>query len=199
MRSPPPEEYDAVARQAGRIDASFNGIGIPQQGVQGVPLGDLSPEGFGLPIRTYTTAQFLTSRAMARRMAEHGSGVILTITSTAARLAVPGVGGMGAAWAAVETLSRGLAAELGPQGIRVICLRAHGMPETSTIQEVLGLHAESIGLTREQVQAIWEDQTLLRRLPTLAEVADAAAYLASDRASAMTATVSNLTVGAIAE
>jgi NAD(P)-dependent dehydrogenase (short-subunit alcohol dehydrogenase family) len=86
------EHADAVAQRAGRIDVSFNAIGIPQQGVQGIPLVDLSPESFGLPIRTYTTAQFLTARAAARRMVEHGSGVILTLTATPARLAAPLVG-----------------------------------------------------------------------------------------------------------
>jgi NAD(P)-dependent dehydrogenase (short-subunit alcohol dehydrogenase family) len=86
------EHADAVAREAGRIDVSFNAIGIPQQGIQGIPLVELSPESFGLPIRTYTTAQFLTARAAARRMVEHGSGVILTLTATPARLAAPLVG-----------------------------------------------------------------------------------------------------------
>lgn len=191
---------DAVVRKAGGIDISLNAIGIPQRGVQGIPLVELSPEGFGLPIRTYTTAQFLTATAAARRMADRGSGVILTtITSGPARLAAPLVGGMGPAWAAMEAFSRGLAAELGPRGVRVVALRAHGMPETATVQEVLGLHAEGIGMTLEQVQTFWEGQTLLGRLPTLAEMADAAVFMASDRAGAMTATVANLTGGAIAD
>ena len=86
------EHADAVVQRAGRIDVSFNAIGIPQQGVQGIPLVDLSPESFGLPIRTYTTAQFLTARTAVRRMVEHGSGVILTLTATPARLAAPLVG-----------------------------------------------------------------------------------------------------------
>jgi NAD(P)-dependent dehydrogenase (short-subunit alcohol dehydrogenase family) len=87
------EDYAyAVAREAGRIDVSFNAIGIPQQGVQGIPLVELSAESFDLPIRTYTTAPFLTARAAARRMVEHRSGVILTLTATPARLAAPLVG-----------------------------------------------------------------------------------------------------------
>jgi NAD(P)-dependent dehydrogenase (short-subunit alcohol dehydrogenase family) len=190
---------DAVAQKAGRIDVSFNAIGIPQRNVQGTPLVELSPENFSLPIQTYTTAQFLTARAAARRMVEHRSGVILTITATPARLAAPLVGGIAAAWAAMEAFSRNLAAELGPQGIRVVCLRSHGMPETAVVQEVLGLHAKGTGMTREQVQALWEDQTLLRRLPTLAEVANVAAFMASDQASAMTGSVANLTCGALVD
>jgi hypothetical protein len=50
-------------RRPGAIDVSFNAIGIPQQGVQGIPLVELSPENFTLPIMTYTRTQFLTARA----------------------------------------------------------------------------------------------------------------------------------------
>jgi NAD(P)-dependent dehydrogenase (short-subunit alcohol dehydrogenase family) len=103
---------EGLAQRAGGIDVSFNAIGIPQQGIQGIPLLELS--------------------------VERGSGVILTLTATPARLAAPLVGGMGAAWAAVEALSRGLAAELGPRGIRVVCLRPDAIAETATIREVYG-------------------------------------------------------------
>jgi hypothetical protein len=52
------------------------------------------------------------------------------------------------------------------------------------------------GKTREEFQALMEEETLLRRLPTLAEVATVAAFMASDQANAMTATVANLPCGA---
>jgi NAD(P)-dependent dehydrogenase (short-subunit alcohol dehydrogenase family) len=189
----------AVADKAEGIDISFNAIGIPQQGVQGIALLELSPDSFTLPVMTYTKAHFLTARAAARRMVDKGSGVILTLTSTPARMAVPLMGGMAPAWGAVEALSRSLAAELGPWGIRVVCLRPDAIPETATITEVYGLHAKGEGMTREQFQALMERQTLLRRLPTLAEVASVAAFLASDQASAMTGTVANLSGGAIVD
>ncbi len=193
------EHADTVVRAAGRIDVSFNAVGIAQRNVQGRPLVDLSPENFEFPIRAYTVTQFLTARAAARRMIEHRSGVILTITATPARVASPFVGGMAAAWAAMEAHSRTLAAELGPRGIRVITLRSRGMPETATIQKVLGIHARGTGMEREQIRSLWEEQTLLGRLPTLAEVADTAAFVASDRAGAMTASVVNLTSGTVAD
>jgi NAD(P)-dependent dehydrogenase (short-subunit alcohol dehydrogenase family) len=189
----------AVAAKAGGIDVCFNAIGIPQQGVQGIPLLELSPEGFTLPVMTYAKAHFLTARAAARRMVDKGSGVILTLTSTPARMAVPLMGGMAAAWGAVEALSRSLAAELGPRGIRVVCLRPDAIPETETISEVYGLHALGEGMTRAEFQALMERQTLLRRLPTLAEVASVAAFIASDQASAMTGTVANLSGGAVVD
>ncbi len=148
---------------------------------------------------TYTKTHFLTARAAARHMAEKGSGVILTLTATPARIAAPLVGGMAPAWAAIEALTRSLAAELGRQGIRVICLRSDAIPETATIAEVYSLHADALGMTREQFQALSSDRNPLKRLPTLAEVANVAAFMASDQASAMTATVANLSCGLIAD
>jgi NAD(P)-dependent dehydrogenase (short-subunit alcohol dehydrogenase family) len=54
-------------------------------------------------------------------------------------------------------------------------------------------------MTRAEFQALMERQTLLRRLPTLAEVASVAAFIASDQASAMTGTVANLSGGAVVD
>jgi NAD(P)-dependent dehydrogenase (short-subunit alcohol dehydrogenase family) len=189
----------AVADKAGRIDISFNAIGIPQRGVQGIPLVELSADSFTLPVMTYTRATFLTATAAARRMVGDGSGVILTVTSVPARMAIPLMGGMTPAWGAVEALTRSLAAELGPRGIRVVCLRPNAMPETATITEVFGLHGKGTGTSREQFQALMEGQTPLRRLQTLTEVADAAAFLASDQASSMTGTVVNLSGGILVD
>src|SRR5262245_4919388 len=189
----------AVANKVGAIDVSFNAIGIPQQDIQGISLAELSLESFALPITTYLRAQFLTARAAARRMVERRSGVILMHTPEPARLGAPLVGGMGPAWAAMEALSRDLSAEYASQGIRVICLRSTGIPETATIEVVYGLHAKALGMTREQFQALLESLAHTRRHTTLAELADVAAFVASDRANAMTGTVANLTGGAIVD
>src|SRR5262245_32598467 len=54
------QHADAVAQRAGSIDVAFNAIGVPQQGIQGIPLVELSVERFGLPIATYPRAHFLT-------------------------------------------------------------------------------------------------------------------------------------------
>ena len=52
---------------------------------------------------------------------------------------------------------------------------------------------------REQIQVFSENLNLLKRLPTLAEVANVAAFMASDQSSAMTAAVANLSAGLIAD
>ncbi len=193
------EHLSAVVEKAGAIDISVNAISLPQRGVQGIPLIKLSPESFTLPIMTYMKSHFLTTSAAARHMVEKKSGVILTLTATPARIAAPHVGGMAPAWAAIEALTRSLAAELGPQGIRAICLRSDAIPETPVIGVVYDLHAQALGITREQFQAFSENMNLLKRLPTLTEVANVAAFMASDQASAMTAAIANLSAGLIAD
>src|SRR6266516_4041596 len=104
---------------------------------------------------------------------------------------------MAVAWAAIEALSRGLAAELSPKGIRVVCLRSAAIPETEQIKEVFAIQAKSYGLTPEELKTRSEEKTLRQQLPTLAEIANAAVFVASDQASAMTGAVANLSGGAI--
>jgi 3-oxoacyl-[acyl-carrier protein] reductase len=189
---------DTVAESAGSIDVSFNAISLGD--VQGTPLLDMPLSDFSRPIMAGTTTHLLTARAAARHMLERGSGVILTLTASAVRLpdpvmGPPLMGGFGVACAAIESLTMNLAGELGPHGIRVVCLRAEGLPETwRTYTE----EAKQFGDLQE-FHDLLEGRTLLRRLPTLAEVGQVAAFVASDRASAMTATVANVTCGSVVD
>jgi len=193
------KHLSTVVEKAGSIDISINTIGLPPHKVQGMPLLLMPAEHFSLPIATLTQTHFLTARAAARHMAEQKSGTILTLSATASQLPVPGLGAMSTTWAAIEALSRSLAVELGPQGIRVICLQSNALPETPTIQKAYSGRANTLGITVEQVAAQNAALTPLRRLPTLAEVANVAAFMASDQASAMTATTVNLSCGLLAD
>jgi NAD(P)-dependent dehydrogenase (short-subunit alcohol dehydrogenase family) len=132
-------------------------------------------------------------------MVARRSGVILTITATPSRMAIPNVGGNAPAFAAVVALTRSLSAELAPQGVRVVCLMPNAMPETGTIRENFERYAKATGLTPAEYQARLETTTHLRRLTTLAELANVAAFITSDQASAMTGTVVNLSGGAIVD
>jgi 3-oxoacyl-[acyl-carrier protein] reductase len=191
------EHIGKVAETTGRIDILFNAIGM--QDVQGTPLHEMSLEDFARPITIATRTQFLTARAVAQRMIRQGSGVILTITAGPARKAVPNVGGFDAACAAIEGLWRTFAAELGPYGIRLVVVASAGSPDTPDVQEMLKLHAKAAGTSLEEYLADAGSDTLLGRLPTLAEVADIATLMASDRASAMTGTIANVTCGSVVD
>lgn len=190
----------AVVQKTGRIDVSFNAItAVPQPGTQGVPLAHLPVERFTAPITAYLRSHFLTATAAARRMAARGSGVILMHTPEPARLGFPLNGGMAPAWAAMEALNRSLSAEFAPRGVRSVVIRSTGLPETQTIDIVYGLHAKAIGITPEQFRSMAEGLTHRKRSSTLAEVAETAVFLASDRGSGITGTVANLTGGAIVD
>jgi NAD(P)-dependent dehydrogenase (short-subunit alcohol dehydrogenase family) len=162
-----------------------------------VPLVELDVEQFSLPIATYARSYFLTARLAARRMVANRSGVIMTVTATPSRTGTPFVGGGTPAMAAVEALTRDLSAELAPQGIRVVGLRPQGIPETGRIRDSFGLYAEASGVTWEQFQESLASRTHTRRLSTLADMANTAVFLASDKASGMTGTVVNLSVGSL--
>jgi NAD(P)-dependent dehydrogenase (short-subunit alcohol dehydrogenase family) len=190
---------DGVMRKFGSLDISFNAVGIPQQGIQGTPLVELSAANFALPIHTYAMAHFLTTRAAARRMLPKASGVIVTLTATPARMGAPLTGGMAPSWAGIEALTRTLSAELGPHGIRAVCLRPDGMPETATIDVVFGQHADAIGISVAEFQSIMAGLSHRKRPATLAEVANVAAFIASDHASGLTGTVINLSGGAVTD
>jgi NAD(P)-dependent dehydrogenase (short-subunit alcohol dehydrogenase family) len=107
------------------------------------------------------------------------------------------VGGYGPAMAAKEALTRDLSAELAPHGIRVVGLRPQAMPETRTIRDGFEPRAKATGMTWEQWQEYLASRTHGRRLMTLAETAEVAVFMASDRASGMTGTTINMTMGSL--
>jgi NAD(P)-dependent dehydrogenase (short-subunit alcohol dehydrogenase family) len=187
----------SVIDKAGRVDISFNAVGLPATTILGVPLIELDVEQFSLPIAAYTTSYFLTARLAARRMIPNRSGVIMTVSSLPARMGSRLNGGYGTAHAGKEALTRDLSAELAPQGIRVVGLRPHAMPETSTMKDVFETKAEALGITWEQFQGYLAGTTHPQRVMTLDEVANTAAFMASDKASGMTGTTVNLTMGSL--
>ena len=183
-----------VVEQAGSVDVSINAISI--RNVQLIPLVEMSREDIVSPIVTGTTTHLLTARAAARRMAERDSGVILTLSASAVRAHVPGVymGGFGVACAAIEALTKQFAAELGPRGIRAICLRLEGIPESWE-----GVSTEDWSAPTTEIEAQMKARSLLGRVTTLGDVGNAAAFLASDLAGATTGTVFNLTSGTVVD
>jgi 3-oxoacyl-[acyl-carrier protein] reductase len=190
------EHADAVSRKAGSIDVSFNAISHGD--VHGAPLLEMPFDEFVRPITAAVRTLFLTARAAARHMVPRGSGVIMAITASTARLTIPEVGGTGVAFDAIESLCRQWATELGPRGIRVVWLRTTGLPEA--LQDVR--HPDygdgtGQGRDREEQIAWMKKRTMLKRLTSLEEVGNAAAFMASDQAGSMTASAANLTSGSV--
>ncbi|WP_298934420.1 SDR family oxidoreductase [uncultured Ramlibacter sp.] len=189
----------AVAEQAGRIDIVFNAIGVFH--VQGTPLAQLSLADFELPLQVYTRSNFLTTKAAAAHMVRRGSGVVLLLTTLASRMPGPGYMGHSAACAAVEGMSRHLAGELAAQGVRVACIRSHAIPQTlaadSHANAVFAQVAGPAGVSVDEMLAGAAQGTLLKRLPTLEQLAATAVFLASDEAGALTGVIVNLNGGLV--
>jgi NAD(P)-dependent dehydrogenase (short-subunit alcohol dehydrogenase family) len=191
------KHLDYVTGIAGRVDISFNAIGIPDQEILGVPMLDIEAERYALPIASYTNSYFLTARLAARHMVPQKSGVIMTITALPARTSIGGNGGYGPAMAAKEAMTRDLSAELAPHGIRVLGLRPHGMPETKTMRDVH--EARMASLPYEQFEGFLAANTHRKSAMRVEELANVAAFAASDRASGMGGMTVNLTIGAIGD
>lgn len=192
------EHLQSMVDTAGRVDISFNAIGSPDANVLGVPLVELDVDRITQPITTYTRSYFLTARLAARRMVPNRSGVIMTVTTLHSRTGLPLAGGYGPAQAAKEALTRELSAELAPEGIRVIGLRPQAMPESvGSRRRFFESRAASSGMTWEQFQEVLASRTHPRRLMTLEEMANVAVFMASDKASGMTGSIVNLTMGSV--
>jgi 3-oxoacyl-[acyl-carrier protein] reductase len=185
---------DAVAASAGGIDVSFNLISYGD--VQGTPLVEMPLEDFERPVMSAVRTQFLSARAVARHMIRQGSGVILTFGGAGGRDPIRDytsggfqvyLGGFQVALGAIDVLRRQLASELGPHGIRVVTLQSGGVPETTRED------------WREAITRSFVDTSMLKRVETLDDVGNVAAFAASDLARTMTATNINITAGRVAD
>lgn len=110
------------------------------------------------------------------------------LSASPAKVALAGVGGFAAACSAVEAITRTLAAEVGPSGVRVVCLRPQRILDT------LGT-VPDLPMPVEEFTTFLTSLTTSRSLPTLADVADTAVFLADGGAQAMNGAVVNLTCG----
>ncbi len=184
-----------LADEAGRVDISFNAVGLGY--VIGEPLTDATVDDFVTSIDAAMRTHFLTAVAAGRQMAQAGSGVILTIVASPARAPIPDQGTLGIVGAATEAFCRQLAVDVGPKGVRVICLCSAGSPDAPGVDYAMKLVAERAGMSREAYETQYAAGSALKRLPRLAEIGAAAALLASDHASAVTSTLANVTCGQI--
>jgi 3-oxoacyl-[acyl-carrier protein] reductase len=180
---------DTIVAQAGSVDISFNAVGLKD--TQNIPLIDMKLADFMRPIEIAMETQFITASAVSRAMARQGSGVILSITATPGGVAYALVGGFGPACCAIEGFSRNLAAELGPQGVRVLNLRSAGSPDSRPFMEAIAANPE---LTNDFITKI-ENDTMLKKLPMMADIANVAVFLASDMAAKITGVTIEVTSG----
>lgn len=180
---------DMVVQKAGGPDISFNAIGL--QDTQNIPLVKMKVADFIRPVTIAMQTQFLTATAAGRAMMRNGSGVILSLTATPGGIGYPNVGGFGPACCAIESFSRDLASELGPYGIRVVNIRSAGSPDSRVFREAIEKGGKEVG----EIIKSMENDTMLKSLPRMDDIANTAVFLASSMAGKITGVTVDVTCG----
>ena len=181
-----------VKQRAGSIDISFNLVGVDV--VQNIPMVDMSMDDFVRPVTLTMQTRFLTAIAAAKIMMHQGSGVILSLTATPGGIGYPYTAGFAAACSAVERFSSNLAAELGVYGVRVVNIRSAGSPDSKVFKEAIENHPEEMAVVLRTMEA----DTMLKKQPLMADIADTAVFLASDMARSITGVTVDVTCGTTA-
>jgi NAD(P)-dependent dehydrogenase (short-subunit alcohol dehydrogenase family) len=183
-----PAAVEAYVGGLSRVDGVFNAIGLtPAQLGYPARSAELDLDTFMRPQQVILLSTFLTSRTAGARMAAEGGGAVVTLSASLGGLAIPFMAALTATCGAIEAMTRSLAAELSPGGVRVNCVRGDAMPETTTIQETMAGTARVLGIAPEALPPM--PPTALGRPLTVADTAATVAFLLSDLASATTAQV----------
>ncbi len=159
---------EQVIDRFGRVDGLVNNAGLTQVG----PFLEIDPAEWEEIIRTDLTAAFHTSRAVLPSMVERGDGAIVNIASRLAQMGIAETAAYSAAKAGLLGLTRSLAREFGPRGIRINAV-APGVTITEMTTDLVDSEA---GKQRLRDMA-------LGRFGRADEVAEAVVFLLSDRAS----------------
>ncbi|MFD4557621.1 glucose 1-dehydrogenase [Streptomyces sp. NPDC058469] len=174
--------FTVAEKQLGPVTGLVNNAGVT--GPFG-PLADTDPADLRRVVEVNLLGTLLCSRRAAQVMTARGNGVIVNVSSAAATLGSPGdYVHYAATKAAIDTLTLGLAKELGPAGIRVNAV-APGIIDTE-------IHARNGDLDRAQRMAA---SIPLRRAGQPEEVAAAIAWLMSPDASYATGAVVRVSGG----
>jgi NAD(P)-dependent dehydrogenase (short-subunit alcohol dehydrogenase family) len=189
-----------VVERAGSLDIVMNTTGPPiREYGNGKSSIDLSTDEFMLAINEVLRSNFNTARAAAALMSKQRAGVIIFLTGSPARPHGPGTSAIGAAFGALENLTRTMAIELGVKGVRVVCVRTAANSDSRTIHDTAEAVSAMANITNEQMIKSLAEATLLKASPTTADTAKAATFVASDHARMLTGTVLNASAGACAD
>ena len=186
------EFVGSITRAGATLDLSF--CLIDYQVVQNLPLVELSVEDFVRPVSIAMRSHFLTATAAGKMMMKQRSGVILSLTATPGGIGYPFTAGFAPACSAIETFSRNLASELGAYGVRVVNIRSGGSPDSRVFKQAIEHNPKEM----EAILRGMENDTMLKKLPLMDEIANTAVFLASDLANGITGVTVDVTGGTTA-
>ena len=160
----------ALAATAGDVEILVNNAGI----FPGAPLVDQDVESYESSFAVNVRAPYFLSAALAPGMIERGRGSIVNVSTMAASVGMPGLSTYGATKAALESLTRTWAAELGPSGIRVNTV-APGPTAT-----------EMFAAMPDAAQSAVAGSTILKRAASPEEIARVIVFVATEAGSYLT-------------
>jgi len=183
----------AAREQLGPVDLLVNNAGDygPVK-----PIEEITTEEWDSVIAVHLRAAFLLTRAVLPEMYARGSGVILNISSLSAKAAFPWGSPYAAAKAGMLGLTRIAAAESARRGVRVNAICPGPVTETKMSKDLGAVLAERLNVSADVQLAQFLAGILQGRGQTADEIAAAAAFLASDQASAITGQSLNVDGGA---
>jgi NAD(P)-dependent dehydrogenase (short-subunit alcohol dehydrogenase family) len=171
-----PKLVEKILNQFGKIDILVNNAGINLK----KEFTEVNDEEFQKILLTNVTAVFALSREVVKHMLEKGNGSIINISSMASQYGIPKVIAYTASKSAVEGMTRAMAVELSPKGIRVNCI-APGFIATDMSAKALNSDAER----KQKVMS----RTPMGFMGDPADIANAALYLANGEANYVTGIV----------
>jgi len=171
-----PAFVDGVVAEFGIPDILVNNAGINMK----KPFAEVSDQDFQSIIQTNLTAVFVLSREVVKQMLTVGKGSIVNISSMASQYGIPFVIAYTATKSAIEGMTRAMATELSPQGIRVNCV-APGFIATDMSAKALN----NDPARKAKVMG----RTPMGHLGVPEDVAEAVLYLSSDAAKYVTGVV----------
>jgi NAD(P)-dependent dehydrogenase (short-subunit alcohol dehydrogenase family) len=179
-------------KKFGRVDILVNNAGIlgPVK-----PVEEIEPSEWDEVLAVNLRGAFLLSRLVLPEMYARGSGVILNISSVSAKVPYPWNGPYAASKAGLVGLTRTLAAESARKGVRVNAICPGPVPETEMSQNLGKALATRLNADPDKLFQKYLEGILQGRPQTAEEIANAALFLVSPQASAITGQTLNVDGG----
>lgn len=192
------EDVDALVEgtveRFGAIDILVNNAGGL---IATAPVADLSDEDWDYAIRWNLYSAFWGTRAALKHMIPAGRGRIINISSIEGKHGKPGIPAYVVSKHAMQGLTKAVAKEVGTMGITVNAL-CPGLVWTDILQQTGPDSAAAMGLTFDEMVKQFSDETAIKRLNTVEEVALVAVMLATDAAAGITGALYSIDGGTAA-
>lgn len=190
-------DVDALATQVAellpKVDVLVNNSGVSGPSAS---LWEIEPDDWDATFAVNVRGTYLCCRAFLPRMLDQGSGSIVTIGSMTGKRPLTGRTAYSATKTALIGLTRTLAHEVGPQGIRVNLVSPGGV-EGERIDRVIAMLAQQQGTSLEETRRQFTDPAALKRLVPADDVANAVLFLASDLSVSVTGVDLNVSAGVV--